>query len=241
MAMMATMTGMASGRPTVPLVLSDEESRLLRQWSRRPKTAQALAVRSRIVLACAAGKSNQATAAELGVTRQTVGKWRARFARLRLDGLLDEPRPGAPRKISDEKVEEVVRKTLEERPADATHWSTRSLAQALGLSQSAVSRIWRASACNHTGRDLQAVQRSPLHRSVRELEASITAWLKTGTTTRVPSSDGSQARPGATTQAQFTTTSSRFAHIHHPLSSTCGAWAGGPLFKGCRVGGPRFT
>src|SRR5215472_7663178 len=122
MAMMATMADMASGRPNVQLVLSDEESGLLRQWSRRRKTAQALALRSRIVLACAEGKSNQATASELGVTRQTVGKWRARFARLRLDGLLDEPRPGAPRKISDEKVEEVVRKTLEERPADATHW-----------------------------------------------------------------------------------------------------------------------
>jgi transposase len=144
MAMMATTTGMASGRPTVPLVLSDEESRLLRQWSRRRKTAQALALRSRIVLARAEGKSNQATAAELGVTRQTVGKWRARFVRLGPDGLLDEQRPGAPRTISDERVEEVVRKTLEERPADATHWSTRSLAQAVGLSQSAVSRIWRA-------------------------------------------------------------------------------------------------
>jgi transposase len=97
-----------------------------------------------MILACAAGKKNQDVAATFHVTRPTVGKWRARFLERRLDGLLDEPRPGAPRKITDADVERVITKTLESTPRDATHWSTRSLARACGLSQSAVSRIWRA-------------------------------------------------------------------------------------------------
>jgi transposase len=126
------------------LSLNDDERRTLEQWSRRPKTAQALALRSRLVLACASGKNNTTVAAELRTTQATVGKWRARFIERRLDGLLDEPRPGAPRKISDDQVERVLALTLETTPADATHWSTRSMAQRSGLGKSTVSRVWRA-------------------------------------------------------------------------------------------------
>jgi len=128
----------------VPVVLSDEERAQLEAWARRPKSAQALAQRSRIVLAAAGGAKNTEIAAALGVNRSMVGKWRSRFVRDRLEGLLDEPRPGRPRTISDEAVERVITTTLETTPTDATHWSTRSLAREVGLSQSAVSRIWRA-------------------------------------------------------------------------------------------------
>ena len=134
----------ARGRPKAELVVTEAEREELERWSRRPKTAQALAVRARIILRCAGGKTNTQVAAELGVTKQMVGKWRARFVATRADGLLDEPRPGAPRTISDANVEKVVRKTLETKPRDATHWSTRSMAKASGLSQTAVVRIWRA-------------------------------------------------------------------------------------------------
>jgi transposase len=132
------------GTPLAELVLSDEEREVLRRWARRPTTAQALALRCRIVLACAEGGSNVEVAEQVGANRLTVGKWRARFVADRLDGLDDEPRPGAPRSITDDAVERVTVKTLEETPRDATHWSTRSMAQASGMSQSAVSRIWRA-------------------------------------------------------------------------------------------------
>jgi transposase len=128
----------------VELLLSDEEREQLQAWARRRKSAQALAQRSRIVLAAASGKSNSWIAAEMGITRGMVAKWRTRFAVQRLDGLLDEPRPGRPRTISDAQVEEVVVRTLETTPKEATHWSTRSLAAELGLSQSPVARIWRA-------------------------------------------------------------------------------------------------
>jgi transposase len=126
------------------LQLTEDEQVALRRWVRRPSTAQALALRSRVVLRCAEGGSNSVVAAELGLHRNTVAKWRSRFLADRLDGLLDEPRPGAPRTITDERVEEVVVKTLETKPAHATHWSTRSMAAASGMSQTAVSRIWRA-------------------------------------------------------------------------------------------------
>jgi transposase len=132
------------GRPTAEIVLSDEERQTLERWARRPKSAQALALRCRIVLAAAEGELNRDIAARLGCHPTTVGKWRSRFARLRLDGLHDEPRPGKPRSITDQDVERVIVKTLEETPSDATHWSTRSMAKATGMSQSAVSRIWRA-------------------------------------------------------------------------------------------------
>jgi transposase len=132
------------GRPTPVLVLTDDERETLERWARRPKTAQALALRCRIVLACATGATNQDVAARLGVHQTTVGKWRARFVAHRLDGLHDEPRPGAPRTITDADVERVIVKTLEETPRHATHWSTRSMATAAGMSQTAISKIWRA-------------------------------------------------------------------------------------------------
>ena len=128
----------------VRVVLTDAERDQLRAWARRPKSAQALALRSRIVLAAAEGLGNTQVAERLGVQRSTVSKWRARFAADGLDGLTDEPRPGRPRTVSDDQVEAVITRTLESTPANATHWSTRSLAAELGLSQSAVSRIWRA-------------------------------------------------------------------------------------------------
>jgi transposase len=126
------------------VVLTDEEREVLERWARRPKSAQALALRCRIVLAAADGEPSKEIASRLGCNRGTVGRWRSRFAERGLDGLHDEPRPGKPRTVSDDDVERVIVKTLEERPADATHWSTRSMAQAAGMSQSAVSRIWRA-------------------------------------------------------------------------------------------------
>ncbi len=132
------------GRPLTPLTITDEERAELRGWARRPKTAQAMAMRARIVLSCAEEASNQDVAEELGVHRITVGKWRRRFVEMGLDGLVDTPRPGAPREIGDEDVERVIAKTLEGTPRNATHWSTRSMAEATGLSQSSISRIWRA-------------------------------------------------------------------------------------------------
>ena len=127
-----------------PLTVTDDERAKLDAWVRRPKTAQRLALRSRIILAAAAGQSNTAIAADLRVTLPTVGKWRQRFLDRRLDGLTDDPRPGPPRTITDAHVEDVVTRTLESEPANATHGSTRGMAKATGLSQTAVSRIWRA-------------------------------------------------------------------------------------------------
>lgn len=131
--------------PIAPVVvLADEERETLQRWAARPSSAQALALRCRIVLACAEGGTNIEVAGRLGIARGTVRKWRVRFVEDRLDGLHDEPRPGAPRKITDADVEKVIVKTLEESPRDATHWSTRSMAASVGMSQTAVSRIWRA-------------------------------------------------------------------------------------------------
>ena len=128
-----------------PVVLSAEERQVLEAWARRRKTAQALALRSRIVLACADGAAVSAVAAELGISRTTAGKWRSRFLESRLEGLSDEPRPGRPRAVTDEHVERVITATLEQAPPNGdTHWSTRSMARSAGMSQSAVSRIWRA-------------------------------------------------------------------------------------------------
>jgi transposase len=129
----------------IPIVLSEADRGRLQGWVRRRKTGQALATRARVVLACAEpGSTNGGVAAALGVSRPTVALWRRRFAERGPEGLLDEPRPGAPRKITDEQVERAITATLEAAPADATHWSTRSLARATGLSQTAVCRIWRA-------------------------------------------------------------------------------------------------
>ena len=132
------------GRPKAPLVLSEEERDTLSRWARRPNSAQSLALRSKIVLACAEGKTNQVVAAELRCSDATVGKWRSRFVRKRLEGLADEYRPGVPRSITDDHVEAVVVKTLTEKPKDATHWSTRGMAKATGMSQPTISRIWKA-------------------------------------------------------------------------------------------------
>jgi transposase len=133
------------GPKLVPLELTADERRVLTGWVRRRKTTQALSLRARIVLACAEGRSIGAVAADLGVARDTVSKWRSRFLADRLEGLSDEPRPGRPRTVTDEKVELVIAKTLEEQcPGQDTHWSTRSMAAAAGVSQTAVSRIWRA-------------------------------------------------------------------------------------------------
>ncbi|WP_369779449.1 IS630 family transposase [Streptomyces sp. R33] len=127
-----------------PVVLSDPERAILQSWVRRRSSAQSLALRSRIVLESADGHAIAEVARRLGITTDTVRAWRRRFLERRLDGLCDEPRPGVPRKITDADVERVIVKTLEETPKDATHWSTRSMAAATGMSQSAISRIWRA-------------------------------------------------------------------------------------------------
>ncbi len=132
------------GRPKAEVVVSAEERETLERWARRPKSAQALAQRARIVLGCAHGATNGEVAARLQVTPQTVCKWRGRFVARRLDGLLDEPRPGAPRTHTDAAIERLISKTLETIPHDATHWSTRAMAKATGMSQSTVGRIWRA-------------------------------------------------------------------------------------------------
>src|SRR5256714_1825543 len=126
------------------VVLGGEERETLERWARRPKSSQALAFRCRVVLAAAEGRSSAEIASELGCNPSTVGRWRGRFAARGLDGLHDEPRPGKPRSISDRDVERVIVKTLEQQPPNATHWSTRSMAQATGMSQTAISKIWRA-------------------------------------------------------------------------------------------------
>jgi len=136
--------GMRTGRLKRALEITDEERDKLRMIALRPKSAQAMAMRARIVLGCAQGLSNSTVAQKLHVTGGTVGKWRERFRQFRLDGLLDESRVGAPRKITDRQVEEVVTKTLESMPANSTHWSTRLMAEKTGLSQTAIVRIWHA-------------------------------------------------------------------------------------------------
>ena len=141
-----------------PLVLSEAERRTLESWAKRRKTAQGLALRARIVLACAEGRNNTAVAARLRVSRPMVTKWRARFLARRLDGLGDEPRPGVPRTISDARVEEVVVRTLEEVPEGATHWSKRELARRVGISPTSVHRPGGRSGCSRGG---PRISRSP--------------------------------------------------------------------------------
>ncbi len=132
-----------TGRPKAPLELTSEEREQLLRWARRRKSAQALALRSRIVLGCGEGLTNRAVAAVEGVTVQTVGKWRARFVEFRLDGLADDPRPGRPPSITVDQVEEVIVATLESTPPNATHWSRAKMAERSGLSKSTIGRIWR--------------------------------------------------------------------------------------------------
>ncbi len=135
---------MRTGRPKAPLTLNREERRELESLAHRSRSVPALARRARIVLACAEGQDNKGVAHRLRATPATVGKWRTRFVRERLAGLYDEPRPGAPRTITDEEIEQVVVRTLESTPRGATHWSTRGMAQAAGLSHATISRIWHA-------------------------------------------------------------------------------------------------
>jgi transposase len=133
-----------TGRPKAALTLGDDEREQLLRWSRRSKSSQALALRSRIVLACAEGADNKSVAADLRVTEATVGKWRRRFVAERLDGLMDEPRPGRPATVTVDQVEAVVVATLETTPKNATHWSRASMARRSGLSRSTIGRIWKA-------------------------------------------------------------------------------------------------
>ena len=132
------------GKPAVAIELSAAERRELASLARRRKTAQGLARRARIVLAAADGLENKAIVETVGADANTVGKWRRRFAERGLDGLYDEPRPGAPRRIEDDEIAEVVRRTLEETPPDGTHWSLRSMATAVGHAPSTIHRIWQA-------------------------------------------------------------------------------------------------
>src|SRR5438132_3681495 len=135
---------MRTGRPKAPLLLTAEEQRELQSLAHRSRSAPALARRARIVLACATGEDNKTVARRLRTVAATVGKWRTRFVEQRMAGLYDEPRPGTPRNITDEQIEQVVVRTLESTPRGATHWSTRAMAQATGLSHMAISRIWHA-------------------------------------------------------------------------------------------------
>ena len=153
---------MRLGRPVPPIVLTTDERETLERWARRPTTAQALALRARLVLRCAAGETATGIAKDVHVTKQTVGKWRGRFLARRLDGLLDEPRPGVPRTITDADVERVLTTTLESTPRDATHWSTRSLAKHCDMTQTAVARIWKAFALQPHRVDTFKLSKDPL-------------------------------------------------------------------------------
>jgi transposase len=153
---------MPIGRPIIPLTLSEQEHTSLQNWARRPKSAQALAQRARTILLCAEGFTNTEVAARVRWTKQTVGKWRRRFLERRLDGLLDEPRPGTPRRLSDADIERVLTMTLETAPVAATHWSTRSLAQACGLSRASVHRIWSAFALQPHRAETFKLSKDPL-------------------------------------------------------------------------------
>ena len=135
---------MRTGRPKQALILTDEERDRLQSLAHRARSQSLLARRARVVLACAEGLDNKTVARKMRVSLGMVGKWRARFLQARLEGLYDEPRPGAPRKVSDAQVERVVIQTLESTPRGETHWSTRGLAKATGLSRMTISRIWRA-------------------------------------------------------------------------------------------------
>lgn len=157
------------GRPTVEIELSREERETLQRWARRHTSSQALALRCRIVLACAEDRTNNEVAAQLGVNKVTVSKWRRRFAAERLEGLADAPRPGAARTIGDDVVEAIVVETLETAPQDATHWSTRALAAKHGISRQTVSEIWRAFGS------------SPGARTSSRSRRTLSSWKRPGT------------------------------------------------------------
>ena len=168
---------MRTGRPIPTLSLTAAERETLQNWSRRPKSAQALASRARMILLCAEGRTNTRVAEQIQVRTQTVGKWRQRFVDRRLDGLLDEPRPGTPRKVSDAEVERVLTMTLESTPKDAPHWSTRSLAKESGLSRSTVNRIWRAFALQPHRSETFKLSKDPLFiDKVRDIVGLTAVW-----------------------------------------------------------------
>jgi transposase len=150
------------GRPTVEVQLSEDERVTLERWARRPKSEQSLALRCKIVLACAEGLSNTEVARQLSVGTATVSKWRRRFVTARLDGLHDEPRPGVPRTYNDDAIEALVVKTLTEKPKNATHWSSRDMAKATGMSQPTVTRIWRAFGLKPWAADTFKLSEDPL-------------------------------------------------------------------------------
>ena len=155
---------MGLGRPKVALILTDDERMQLDSLAHRSRTAPHLARRARIILACAEGHDNKVVAKRLRMSQVTVCKWRGRFVRERLDGLHDAPRPGAPRQISDEQVEQVIVRTLEETPRGETHWSSRGMAKATGLGRTTIQQIWRAFGLQTSDRDVQAVDGSAADR-----------------------------------------------------------------------------
>ena len=152
-------------RHSKPLLLTDEERRTLDEWARRPTTAQRLAQRSRVVLACADGLTNRTVAKRLHVSENSVCKWRERFRVRRLEGLTDEPRPGTPRKITDAAVVDVITRTLEAPPPRATQWSTRSLAEVVGLSKATISRIWQTFGLQSHRRETFKLSADPVSRA----------------------------------------------------------------------------
>jgi DeoR/GlpR family transcriptional regulator of sugar metabolism/transposase len=178
-----------------PLTLSEQERRVLQGWARRRATPQVLALRSRIVLACEGGAPATAVADELGISRATAAKWRSRFLRDRLDGLSDDPRPGRPRTITDEQVTTVVNATLAQAPPGSDpRWSTRSMARDAGLSQTAVSRIWRAFGLQQHDRQTRTLPAGPSGR------ATIRESIRINNSERdaPPARETSRAKPGRT-------------------------------------------
>ena len=156
---------MRTGRPKKPLVLTETERQELESMAHRARTTPTLARRARIILACAEGQNNCQVARRLRTSPTTVWQWRARFISKRVAGLLDEPRPGAPRQIDDQKIEDVIVRTLESTPRGATHWSTRSMAKATGYSHMTISRVWRALwSATTPERDVQIVFRPVVDR-----------------------------------------------------------------------------
>src|SRR5450631_4899135 len=160
------------GRPTKPIMVSEEERAKLGEWARRPKTAQRLSIRARIVLGCADGMENRHVARELRITDQTVCKWRERFRVGGLEGLADEPRPGTPRKIADAQVEALITRTLESTPPQGTHWSTRTMAQRPGCRSPLFPASGGRSLCNRTGSRPSSCP--PIRSSSRK---SATSWV----------------------------------------------------------------
>jgi transposase len=142
-AAIGTLRAMGYKRHSKPLMLTNDERQILEQWARRPKTAQRVALRARVVLACAEGQTNRAVAARLPLSANSVCKWRERFRVRRLEGLADEPRPGTPRKATDDRIVDVITRTLEGPPAHTTQWTTRGMAEVAGLSKATISRIWQ--------------------------------------------------------------------------------------------------